>query len=205
MKQEYKKYAVFTACLFVLYLAIRYWDNLTGLIFLALNAAAPLIMGAVIAYLVNIIMSFYERHYITKCKFQVIINQKRMICMILAFLSLIGIIFLIFNLVLPELLNCIKELIQKGPAALESIYIALKDNTDLAEYIDILDKNVTWNQAVLKEKFLQAIEVLLNGVGGVVNSVFLAVTSVVSAVVTLVVGMISLFICFWEKNGLADK
>lgn len=190
MKQEYKKYVVITVCLFVLYLCVRYWDNLTGLTALALNAAAPLIMGGAIAYFVNIIMSFFERHYVKKCRFQVIMKQKRLICMILAFLSLIGIIFLIFNLVLPELINCIKELVQEGPAAIESIYAALKDNTDLAQYADILDRNVTLNQAALEEKLSQAVGMLINGVGGVVNSVFLAVTSVVSAIVTLVVGLI---------------
>ena len=48
---------------FVLYLCITYWSHAAGFVAAAVGAAAPLIIGCVIAYLVNILMSFYERHY----------------------------------------------------------------------------------------------------------------------------------------------
>lgn len=190
MKQEYKKYMVLAGWLFVLYLCIRYWDYFMNVVFLGIQAASPLILGAVIAYMLNIIMNFFERHYLKQCKFQVLISQKRMICMLLSFVSLAGIIFLIFNLVLPELVNCFRELLKKGPAVIEGIYTSLRDNSNLAEYMEILDQNVTLDQKMLEEKIEQAIRVLLNGVGGVMNSVLLAVTSLVSWIVTLLVGII---------------
>lgn len=190
MKQEYKKYMVLAGWLFVLYLCIRYWDRFINIVFLGIQAASPLILGAVIAYMLNIIMSFFERHYLKKCKFSVVISQKRIICMLLSFVSLAGIIFLIFQLVLPELVNCIRELLKKGPAVIEEIYLSLKDNTNLAGYMEILDQNIVLDQVMLEEKIEQAIGMLLNGVGGMMNSVFLAVTSLVSWVVTLLVGMI---------------
>ena len=190
MKQEYKKYMGLAGWLFVLYLCIRYWDYFINLVFIGIQAASPLILGAIIAYMLNIIMNFFERHYLKQCRFQVVISQKRMICMLLSFISLAGIIFLIFHLVLPELVNCFKELLKKGPALIEEIYISLRNNTNLTEYMEILDKNVTLDQEMLEEKIEQAIGVLLNGVGGVMNSVILAVTSLVSWVVTLMVGVI---------------
>ena len=97
---------------------------------------------------------------------------------------------MIFHLVLPELINCVKELLKKGPAVIESVYAALKDNENLAEYMELLDQNVTLDQKMLEERMKQALGVLLNGVGGVVNSVYLAVTSFVSGIVTLMVGLI---------------
>ena len=123
MKQEYKKYMGLAGWLFVLYLCIRYWDYFINLVFIGIQAASPLILGAIIAYMLNIIMNFFERHYLKQCRFQVVISQKRMICMLLSFISLAGIIFLIFHLVLPELVNCFKELLKKGPAVIEEIYI----------------------------------------------------------------------------------
>lgn len=205
MKQEYKKYAVLAGCLFVLYLCIRYWDYFIRVVLLGFQAASPLILGAVIAYMLNIIMNFYEQYYIKQCKFQIIMKQKRMICMILSFLSLVGIIFLIFNLVLPELINCVKELLQKGPAVIESIYAALKNNEDLAGYMELLDRNVTLDQKMLEERMEQALGVLLNGVGGVVNSVYLAITSLISGIVTLMVGLIFSIYLLIGKERLGQQ
>ena len=46
------------------YLACMYWPKLTGAVGVALSAASPLIVGAIIAYVANILMSFYERHFL---------------------------------------------------------------------------------------------------------------------------------------------
>lgn len=66
MKTDLKKYAGLLTGLFLLYLCIRYWDGFVSILSLAVNAAAPLILGAVIAYILNILMSFFERHYLKK-------------------------------------------------------------------------------------------------------------------------------------------
>ena len=49
--------------LFGLYVAIHYWQGVSRLLLLALSAAFPLALGGVIAYVVNILMSLYERHF----------------------------------------------------------------------------------------------------------------------------------------------
>lgn len=45
---------------FLLYLAIYYWTGVATLAGLLLQAAFPLALGGIIAYVVNILMSFYE-------------------------------------------------------------------------------------------------------------------------------------------------
>ena len=57
---------------FLLYLAIHYWDGLVGLFNLFLAAAGTLINGAIIAYVLNILMRFYERHMAP--------NTKKKVC-----------------------------------------------------------------------------------------------------------------------------
>ena len=63
MKQEWKTPLRIGAVLFGLYLAIHYWGNLSALAALALGAGFPLMLGAVIAYAVNILMCMYESWY----------------------------------------------------------------------------------------------------------------------------------------------
>ena len=54
MKTNIKKHASLLIGIFILYLAIRYWDGAVDILTLALSAASPLIIGAVIAYILNI-------------------------------------------------------------------------------------------------------------------------------------------------------
>ena len=48
---------------FALYLCIYYWQGISGIIGSVLKAALPILVGCVIAYPLNILMSFYERHF----------------------------------------------------------------------------------------------------------------------------------------------
>ncbi len=56
-------YAPLVVAIFVLYLAITYWPNVAGLLKTLLAAAMPLLIGCVIAYIVNLLMVRYEGLY----------------------------------------------------------------------------------------------------------------------------------------------
>ena len=60
MKQNWKSWLPLGGMLFALYLAIHYWTPFCRLAQLGLQAAAPLLLGAVMAYAVNILMSMLE-------------------------------------------------------------------------------------------------------------------------------------------------
>lgn len=61
VKAEWKPYIRLGVCAFVLFLAVKYWDALVQGAGLVLQAAGPLLVGAAVAYIVNILMSCYER------------------------------------------------------------------------------------------------------------------------------------------------
>ena len=63
MSKELKKITWLIAGLFLLFLAVRYWENIEKIIILGLDAALPLLIGCVMAYVINILMNFYERWY----------------------------------------------------------------------------------------------------------------------------------------------
>ena len=58
MKTETKKYLKIGVIALILYLIAQNWLIVAGVFTTVLTAASPLIVGGVIAYLVNIIMSF---------------------------------------------------------------------------------------------------------------------------------------------------
>ena len=201
MKTDIKKHASLLIGLFILYLAIRYWDGAVGLVSMAVSAATPLIAGAVIAYILNILMSFFERHYFPKSKSKAVNSSRRIVCMLLAFLSLIGIVALIIGIVVPELINCTKHLFAEVPKAVMDLLAYLEQNEMLDQYVIMLEEYLVENFSGLEDKLVSGAQSLLSGVGGVMSSVVSAVGSVFSTVVTFLVAVIfSIYILLGKET-----
>ena len=96
---------VFTYVGLVMFLAINHWSDALRIALAVVGAASPLIIGCIIAYLVNIIMASYEKLYFPNSKNVYLIKSRRPMCMLLAFLSLIAVVTLVIWLVVPQLVS----------------------------------------------------------------------------------------------------
>ena len=56
MQIEWKSCLRVGISVFLLFLCIHYWESFTGLLQLGVGAAAPLLTGCVIAYIINILI-----------------------------------------------------------------------------------------------------------------------------------------------------
>ena len=65
------------------------------------RAVLPLLIGCMIAYVVNILMCFYEKGYARICRMTAIAPLQRPLCMTLSYLSLVLVLSLIHILTLP--------------------------------------------------------------------------------------------------------
>lgn len=201
MKTDIKKHTSLLIGIFILYLCIRYWDGAVGLLSMAVSAATPLIAGAAIAYILNILMSFFERYYFPKSKSKAVNGSRRIVCMLLAFLSLIGIVALIIGIVVPELVNCAKHLFAEVPEAVMDLLAYLEKNEMLDQYVIMLEEYLVENFSGLEDKLVSGAQSLLSGVGGVMSSVVSAVGSVFSTVVTFLVAVIfSIYILLGKET-----
>ena len=63
--------------LFVLFLCCSYWKMIAGFLVKLFSAATPLFIGLAIAYVLNILMSFYERHYFAAQSGKRIVQKSR--------------------------------------------------------------------------------------------------------------------------------
>ena len=115
MKLQWKTCMKIGVSVFVLYLLIHYWSLLAGVLSGVLRAAAPLFLGAVIAYILNILMSAYERKFFPNSQKEAVIKLRRPICLVGAFLTLIAIVVLIVSLVVPQLVSCFRLIFAELP------------------------------------------------------------------------------------------
>lgn len=198
IKQEIKKTIGVAAAFMLVYLVIRYWAKVEGVVILGIGAASPLIIGCVMAYVINILMAFYENWYDRLFKVKVAVKVKRVVCLILAFLSLIGIIALIVNLVLPELINCIASFIRLIPGALE-MAVEFVGKEQIMKFFPEFSNG--FDMSAISAEIETLLKTVIGGVGGAVGSIVVAVSSAAGVVVNLVIGLIfSLYVLLDKEN-----
>ena len=200
MKLEWKTCIKIGVSVFLLYLCILYWPSAASLLSTALSAATPLVVGCVIAYPVNILMRFYERHYFPKAVTGFAVKSRRAVCLAAAFLTLVIAVTLVIDLIVPELVSCVSVIISALPAALESLFNMLARLHLLPEDIAASLSGTDW-----QSKIGQLIDLVLSGAGTLVNAVLSALSSVFSGIVTALVGLIFSFYLLLGKDRLAGQ
>ena len=189
MNLQWKSCVRIVVTVLAAYLCIRYWESLELFVRVTLNAASPLILGGVIAYIVNILMSFYER-VLPKGQNSLLQHLRRPGCMILAFITLVLVIVLLFRMILPELVNCLQLILEKLPGALRTGYRWLDENFNVSAYLT--DKNIisTLENLNVQETIKKTIDFLMSGVGGAMGSIVSGVSSVVSGIATAFIAIV---------------
>jgi predicted PurR-regulated permease PerM len=200
MKIEWKTCLRLGVSIFLLYLCIHYWSLAADLLLLFLSAAKPLLIGCIIAYLLNILMSFYEEHYFPKKTTMFIVKSRRIVCMLAAMLTLVGIVLLVIRLVIPELIACIQLLASEVPETLENI---LK-NRSVAEFLpkDVLSSLKSFNW---QERAMQIAKEVTSGVSSMFGAVATAVSSVFSALLTALFAFIFSIYVLLGKDRLKNQ
>ena len=178
---------------FVLYLCMEYFEEVLRALGMLLSAASPLFVGGVIAYVVNILMSFFERHYFPQSKKKAVLKSRRIVCMVGAFFSVAAIITLVINLVVPQFVSCIQLLLNKMPAAIDFV-VRLADGWGfMSENIKESLLNIDW-----QSRLSEVLAMLTESMGSVAK----IVASVFSGIVTGVLGIIFSIYLLLSKDTL---
>ncbi len=186
--------------IFALYLAVHYWQTAADLVDTLVGAALPLIIGCVVAYLVNILMANYERRWKDNPKKPQLKKLRRPVCMLLAFLTLIAIVVFVFMMIIPQLSECIRLIIAELPGFIaDAINLAEEWKLFSPEVVDYLEA-IDWNAQIGK-----LVGVVTSGIGDVVGLVFSAVSSVFSFLVTALLSLIFAIYLLAGKEELASQ
>lgn len=200
MKIEWRSCLKVVVSIFLVYLCIHYWSGAAGLLTALLDASAPLLIGCVIAYLIDILMSIYERHYFVKSNRAVVRRSRRPVCMAAAFITLLAVIGLIIRLVVPQLVSCIRLIIAAFPDAMNTLTAGFEKLNILPENIIDTLSSIDW-----QSKIGQLINVLTSGIGSVMDIVISTVSAVFSGVVTLFLSIIFAIYLLLEKERLGRQ
>lgn len=200
MKLEWKTCLKVGVSVFLLYLCIHYWDVLTSSLVFVLGAAMPLLIGAVIAYLLNIVMAFYEKYYFPSSDKKFVKKTRRAFSLIAAIITFVAIIALVVVLVLPELINCVKLLIDLLPGAIKTLISWLDARNAIPDNIMDFLSDIDW-----KSKIGEIFNVITNGIGSVMGIVIVTLSSVFSGIVTAFLAVIFAIYLLVGKERLGSQ
>ncbi len=204
MKLEVRKTVKLLVYLFLFvlttFLIIFYWGSFVSFLGLALSASAPLFLGAVAAFVINILMSEYEKLFFPRSHNKYFARIRRPLCMFYAFLTAILVIVVVIMLIVPQLISCLQMVFE----FFMSLPGYIQDFAEKAEKWDFVPKglldylaDVDWTSRIT-----QFVDLVTTGVGGVVNTVAKTVMSVISGIITAVIGLIFSVYLLLDKDRL---
>ena len=201
-KREIKRY-IFIAFLAVAVCVIsQNFAVFVSFLSVVLGALKPLIMGLMIAYIFNIIMNFFEKHYFPKSSSKLVKKSRRPVCLAASFAITIAIIILIMYIVVPEIASAFGVLYDEIPPAFtkskDFILGKLKEYPEIQEQIS----TVEFDWANIAEK---ASKLLTSGVVGILSSAVGIIGGLTSAVTNLVLGLIFAVYLLLKDSGRLRK
>ncbi len=188
---------------FAVYLGIHYWTDISGVCNKIIGALTPLVLGIVIAYPLNILMSFYERHYFPRSKKKAVLKSRTPVSLLLAIITLAAFIAAILLLIIPQLVSCIKLLITQIPSFIETFVLFLEEHEIDSSIIVEKLSSIDW-----QTRISQLIENIISGFGDIFDVVVSTVSTVVSGVTAVIIAVIFAIYLLLSKKKLfsqADK
>lgn len=200
MKFE-KKQVYYVVIAFTLCFAIQaYWSSGAQLLNTFYTASFPFLMGAGLAYIINIVMSAYEKLYVRLFKNTWLIKLKRSISMFLAYLTFTVIIIWIFSIVLPDLIKSLSSLMTIDTKQITKLINELGDNKLVAQALEYLGAGN--DLATTIQKYSQQV---LKQVLTVLTSLLTSVTTLASTILNLFISLVFSIYVLASKEKLGRQ
>ncbi|MGI5969025.1 MAG: AI-2E family transporter [Lachnospiraceae bacterium] len=184
---------------FILFLCIYYWQTAVNYLLVIAGSLISLFIGGVIAYIVNILMTFLESHYFADSNKKYVIKSRRPVCMIVSFLIVLLIVVLVIALVVPELIKSISMIINRLPVAFRN----LSENELVTKYLPVISEyisNINWNEIVNRAQ-----RFFTDNFGGMAGNLISTVSTVFSSVLNFVLGLIFSIYLLLSKDRLCAQ
>lgn len=191
MKEKSRKdiIIIITYIALIIFILVNF-EKLFSILGFIVNIFSPFLLGVIFAFVLNVINNFYERKVFKKVKPGKIWDKiKRPISITLSLVSVFVIIFLVINLLIPQLRTSVSLFINTLPEYKEDIVnILYKFDAEsstievVSEYLDNFGRVIT---DYIKDNSEDVITVTTEVVGSVINFVSKGIISIVFAIYIL--------------------
>ncbi|MEY8434718.1 AI-2E family transporter [Streptococcus hyointestinalis] len=197
-----KKQVYYLLALFILFLAVlNYWDVAASIVSTVFKAAQPFLIGAAVAYVVNIVMSLYEIGYDWLFKNVAFMKGlKRPLSMILAYTTFVVVIIWLFSIILPDLIASISSLMNIDTSIITKLIKEINQNPHIARVINYVgsDKEIVSQVTNFGQQILKQVLTAL-------MSLMTSVTSIAQTFINVFMSVIFSFYVLGNKEKLGRQ
>lgn len=190
------------ALIAVFILAVINWSYLVQTVTMIWSVIFPLILGGMIAFVLNLLMTWIEKYVYPNAKNKYLKGSRRPVAIILAILVVCLVIAATVVIVVPQLASAIMTLIEVVPETIENLTNWFNNQDALVPLVNDLanQANIDWNSIFTN---------VASGINNVASS--LATTSVsvlttsVGAVTNIFLGILFAIYILFSKEKLAKQ
>ncbi len=200
-KENLKKIMLLIVFTILLLVGLQRIDQILKGIGVLWQIVFPFVLGAAMAFIINVPMSFLEHKLFTR-KDGRKLRFARASSLVCALLLIICIVYLVVQVVVPELVRTMVTLARTVERSLPEIQSwaanMFRDNEQIYNWINHLDMN--WENAISS-----ALDVLRNGVGNVLTSTVSVTMGIVRTLTNLVIGFVFACYILLQKEKLSKQ
>jgi len=156
----------------IVLLVVIYFPETLGIIKNIYGVISPLLLGAAIAYVLNLLVSLYEKLYFPKSKSKTICKTRRGICILLSVLTVFLIIFFFLGVVIPQFARSIQMLSAGFPAMYSNLLEWASLHADKIPLLQQKLQEMNMDGAALMKKAMDVAGSWAGGTFSLMGSVF---------------------------------
>lgn len=200
-KRNRKLIILVAAVIIAACLIIKYFSAAASFFIHILDACYALILGCVIAYILNIVLKKYEKIYFPKSQKKIVKKTKRGVCIALSVFTVLAIIIIIIMIVIPELYKCFELLSDALPNAVNGAKAWINNNIK-SEFI--LDKvnNFDFSWKTFEPALMGFFKV---NSSEILDSVISVTSSIVGTITDGIIGIVFAVYILYNKEKLSRQ
>ena len=199
-KKSFAKWiiGIFTICILI-FLGVQNFNSLLKAAGWALNLTMPLLLGLVLALVLDVPMKLIETNFFSKARKPVWKKLKRPISLIVSLLIILAIVTGIVMLVIPELVEAVKVIIDSATNVINKIKTIDKAQIAQLPFGNYL-LQMDW------DKLLDSAQPYIKDYGtSIMNSAFDIVGSLVGGVVNFIIALFFAIYVLFSKETLKSQ
>ncbi|MER2147020.1 MAG: AI-2E family transporter [Aerococcus urinaeequi] len=190
------------ALIAVFILAVINWSYLVQIVTMIWSVIFPLILGGMIAFVLNLLMTWIEKYLYPNAKNKYLKGSRRPVAIILAILVVCLVIAATVVIVLPQLASAIMTLIEVVPETIENLTNWFNNQDALVPLVnDLANKaNLDWGSI-----FSNVASGINNVASGLATTSVSVLTTSVGAVTNIFLGILFAIYILFSKEKLAKQ
>ena len=202
MKINRQKVLVWGLILASIYVVYRYWGVAEEILMTVFDASKPFFVGAMISYIVNILMDGYENLITRFVSFQPVLKMKRNLSLLLAYLTFAIAIIVILGIVIPELIRAVQSLLSIDPKTIQQIFKSMEDNGIIKQIIGLNQGDTSGNVDIVST-ITGYVQQILSSIGNLLLGILTSATGIFSTVINVFMSIVFSIYVLISKDKLS--